>query len=230
LSVDDLLALRLTAELAFVTTALLLLIGTPIAWWLARTRSRLQPFVAAVVAMPLVLPPTVLGFYLLLLLGPHGAVGRLTGSLGLGTLAFTFSGLVLASIVYSLPFVVQPLQAAFASVGESTLEAAASLRAGPLDRFASIAIPLAAPGFVAAVVLGFAHVVGEFGIVLMIGGDIPGATRVLSVAIYDRVEAMDYAGAGRLSAGLLVFSFSVVLAMQWLGPAGTALPGRPLRR
>jgi molybdate transport system permease protein len=230
LSGDDLIALRLTAALAFVTTALLLLIGTPIAWWLARTRSRLQPVVAAVVAMPLVLPPTVLGFYLLLLLGPRGAVGHLTAALGLGTLAFSFGGLVIASIVYSLPFVVQPLQAAFALIGESMLEAAASLRAGPWDRFISVAVPLAAPGFVAAIVLGFAHVVGEFGIVLMIGGDIPGATRVLSVAIYDRVEAMDYAGAGRLAAGLLVFSFGVVLAMHWLGPAGTALPGRTARR
>jgi molybdate transport system permease protein len=230
LSGDDLIALRLTAALAFVTTALELLIGTPIAWWLARTQSRWQPVVAAVVAMPLVLPPTVLGFYLLLLLGPHGAIGRLTGALGLGTLAFSFGGLVVASLVYSLPFVVQPLQAAFALVGEGMLEAAASLRAGPWDRFVSVAVPLAAPGFVAAVVLGFAHVVGEFGIVLMIGGDIPGATRVLSVAIYDRVEAMDYSGAGRLAAGLLVFSFSVVLAMHWLGPAGTALPGRRARR
>ena len=227
---DDWVAMRLTAELAFVTTALLLLIGTPIAWWLARSRSRLQPVLAAFVAMPLVLPPTVLGFYLLLLLGPNGVIGRLTGALGLGTLAFSFGGLVLASVVYSLPFVVQPLQAAFTLVGESALEAAASLRAGPWDRFVSVAVPLAAPGFLAAVVLGFAHVVGEFGIVLMIGGDIPGATRVLSVVIYDRVEATDYAGAGRLAAGLLVFSFSVVLAMHWLGPAGSALFGRTARR
>jgi molybdate transport system permease protein len=230
LSADDWIALRLTIELALVTTALLLLIGTPLAWWLARTRSRLQPLLAAVVAMPLVLPPTVLGFYLLLLLGPHGAIGRLTGALGLGTLAFSFGGLVLASIVYSLPFVVQPLQAAFASVGDSVLEAAATLRAGPRDRFLTVAVPLAAPGFLAAVVLGFAHVVGEFGIVLMIGGDIPGATRVLSVAIYDRVEAMDYAGAGRLASGLLIFSFAVVLAMHWLGAARVALPGRAARR
>jgi molybdate transport system permease protein len=230
MSTEDFIALRLTIALALVTTLLLLMIGTPIAWWLARTRSRLQPVLAAIVAMPLVLPPTVLGFYLLLLLGPHGAIGRLTTALGLGTLAFSFSGLVLASIVYSLPFVVQPLQAAFALVGEAMLEAAASLRAGPWDRFVSVAAPLAAPGFVAAVVLGFAHVVGEFGIVLMIGGDIPGATRVLSVAIYDRVEATDYSGAGRLAAGLLVFSFAVVLAMHWLGPAGSALPGRTARR
>jgi molybdate transport system permease protein len=230
MNADDWLALRLTVALACVTTVLLLLIGTPLAWWLARTRSRLQPVLSAVVAMPLVLPPTVLGFYLLLLLGPHGPIGRLTNALGLGTLAFSFSGLVLASVVYSLPFVVQPLQAAFALVGEATLEAAASLRAGPWDRFISVAVPLAGPGFLAAIVLGFAHVVGEFGIVLMIGGDIPGATRVLSVAIYDRVEALDYAGAGRLASGLLVFSFVVVLAMHWLGPAGSALPGRAARR
>jgi molybdate transport system permease protein len=230
LSADDLTALRLTIELALVTTGLLLLLGTPLAWWLARTRSRLQPVAAAVVAMPLVLPPTVLGFYLLLLLGPQGAIGRLTAALGLGTLAFSFTGLVVASIIYSLPFVVQPLQAAFASVGEASLEAAATLRAGPWDRFLTVAVPLAAPGFLAAVVLGFAHVVGEFGIVLMIGGDIPGATRVLSVAIYDRVEEMDYAGAGRLASGLLVFSFAVVLAMYRLGPTGAALPGRGARR
>ena len=230
MTADDLIALRLTIALALVTTVLLLLIGTPIAWWLARTRSRWQPVLAAVVAMPLVLPPTVLGFYLLLLLGPQGAIGRLTVALGLGTLAFSFSGLVLASIVYSLPFVVQPLQAAFTLVGEAALEAAATLRAGPWDRFVSVAVPMAAPGFLAAVVLGFAHVLGEFGIVLMIGGDIPGATRVLSVAIYDRVEAMDYSGAGRLAGGLLAFSFAVVLAMHWLRVASPVLPGRAARR
>jgi molybdate transport system permease protein len=229
-SAEDFTALRLTIALALVTTVLLLLIGTPIAWWLARTRSRWQPVLAAVVAMPLVLPPTVLGFYLLLLLGPQGAIGRLTGALGLGTLAFSFRGLVLASVVYSLPFVVQPLQAAFTLVSEATLEAAASLRAGPWDRFVSVAVPMAAPGFLAALVLGFAHVVGEFGIVLMIGGDIPGATRVLSVAIYDRVEAMDYSGAGRLAGGLLVFSFAVVLAMHWLRMANPVLPARAARR
>ena len=227
---DDWVALELTARLAFVTTVLLLLIGTPIAWWLARTRSRLQPALASVVAMPLVLPPTVVGFYLLLLLGPHGVIGRLTAALGIGELAFTFGGLVLASVVYTLPFVVQPLQAAFALVEESTLEGAASLRAGPWDRFFSVAVPQAAPGFLAAVVLGFAHVVGEFGIVLMIGGDIPGVTRVLSVAIYDRVEALDYAGAGRMAGGLLVFSFAVVFGMQWLGPGRSALLGRAPRR
>jgi molybdate transport system permease protein len=230
MNADDLTALRLTIELAALSTALLLLLGTPIAWWLARTSSRLQPFLAAVVAMPLVLPPTVLGFYLLLLLGPHGAVGRLMSALGLGSLAFSFGGLVVASIVYSLPFVVQPLQAAFALVGEPALEAAASLRAGPWDRFFSVAVPLAAPGFLAAVVLGFAHVMGEFGIVLMIGGDIPGATRVLSVAIYDRVEAMDYDGAGRLAACLLAFSFAALLAMNWLGAGSATLPGRVARR
>jgi molybdate transport system permease protein len=226
LNADDLTALRLTAELAALTTALLLLIGTPIAWWLARTRSRAQPLLAAVVTMPLVLPPTVLGFYLLLLLGPHGPVGRSMAALGLPSLAFSFGGLVIASVVYSLPFVVQPLQAAFASVGDAALEAAASLRAGPWDRFFSVAVPLSAPGFLAAVVLGFAHVMGEFGIVLMIGGDIPGATRVLSIAIYDRVEAMDYAGAGRLAFFLLGFSFVALLAMQLLGTGGIRPGGR----
>src|SRR3984957_7226724 len=229
LSTQDLQAFGLTLRLGATGTLLLLLLGPPPGWWLAQTRARWQRPVAAVVAMPLVLPPTVLGFYLLLLLGPHGAIGRLTGALGLQTLAFSFSGLVLASVVYSLPFVVHPLQAAFFSVGEATLEAAASLRAGPWDRFISVAIPLAAPGFLAAIVLGFAHVVGEFGIVLMIGGDIPGATRVLSVAIYDRVEGMDYTGAGRRAGGLLVSSFAGGLAMPWLGPAGAALPGRAAR-
>jgi molybdate transport system permease protein len=222
---DDLTALRLTIELAAVTTVLLLLIGTPLAWWLARTRSRLRPVLAAAVTMPLVLPPTVLGFYLLLLLGPHGAAGQIMAALGLPSLAFSFGGLVVASIVYSLPFVVQPLQAAFSSVGEAALEAAASLRAGPWDRFFTVAVPLSAPGFLAAVVLGFAHVIGEFGIVLMIGGDIPGATRVLSVAIYDRVEAMDYDGAGRLAAGLLAFSFVTLLAMNALGGAVSGAMG-----
>ena len=213
MNAEDWVALRLTVALASVTTALLLLLGTPIAWWLARTRSRLQPVLAAVVAMPLVLPPTVLGFYLLLLFGPQGAIGRITGALGLGTLAFSFSGLVLASMVYSLPFVVQPLQAAFALVSEATLEAAASLRAGPWDRFVSVAIPLARPGFLAAVVLGFAHVVGEFGIVLMIGGNIPGKTKVLSVAIYDYVETSQWREASILAAGMVLFAFAVIFVM-----------------
>jgi len=227
---EDFTALGLTIRLAAVSTALLLLIGTPLAWWLARTRSRLQPLAAAIVAMPLVLPPTVLGFYLLLLLGPHGGIGRALAAFGAGPLVFSFTGLVIASIVYSLPFVVQPLQASFALVGESALEAAASLRAGPLDRFFSVSIPMAWPGFLAAVVLGFAHVVGEFGIVLMIGGDIPGATRVLSIAIYDRVEATDYAGAGRLSALLLGFSFVVLLLMYALGSTAPTLARRSTRR
>jgi len=172
---------RLTAELAALTTVLLLLLGTPVAWWLARTRSPFKPVLASLVAMPLVLPPSVIGFYLLLLMGPHGPVGQFTQWLGLGRLPFTFGGLVVASVVYSMPFVVQPLQQAFEAIPERTLEAAATLRAGPLDRFFSVALPLARPGLVTASVLGFAHTVGEFGVVLMIGGNIPGQTRVLSV-------------------------------------------------
>ena len=206
-------AVRLTAQLAAVSTLLLLIVGTPIAWWLARTRSPAKPLLAALVAMPLVLPPTVIGFYLLLLMGPQGPVGQFTQWLGLGRLPFTFAGLVVASVIYSLPFVVQPLQQAFEAVPERTLEAAATLRANPWDRFFSVAVPLARPGFVTASVLGFAHTVGEFGVVLMIGGNIPDKTRVLSVAIYDHVEAMEYADAHRLAAVMLIFSFTVLLAM-----------------
>ena len=216
-------AVALTLRLAALTTVLLLLIGTPIAWWLTRTTSRLRHAVAATVALPLVLPPTVLGFYLLLLLGPQGPVGRAMLWLGLDTLPFTFGGLVVASLVYSLPFVVQPLQAAFESVGRGPLDAAASLRAGPLDRFFSVVLPLSLPGLLAATVLGFAHTIGEFGIVLMIGGNIPGATRVLSVAIYDHVEALEYGRAHALAAGMVAFSFVVLLAMQLLG-ARVAVP------
>ena len=206
-------AVRLTAELAGLTTVLLLLVGTPMAWWLARTSSPAKPVWAALVAMPLVLPPTVIGFYLLLLMGPQGPVGQLTQSLGLGRLPFTFAGLVVASVIYSLPFVVQPLQQAFEAVPERTMEAAATLRASPWDRFFSVAVPLARPGFVTASVLGFAHTVGEFGVVLMIGGNIPDKTRVVSVAIYDHVEALEYAQAHWLSAGMLAFSFVVLLAL-----------------
>ena len=209
----DLAAVRLTLELATVVTLLLLAVGTPIAWWLARTRSRLRHAVGAVVALPLVLPPTVIGFYLLLVLGPNGPVGKLTEALGIGLLPFSFGGLVLASVCYSLPFVVQPLQNAFQAIGERPLEVAATLRAGPWDRFVSVALPLARPGFVSAVILGFAHTVGEFGVVLMIGGNIPGATRVLSVALYDHVEALDYVNAHILAGGMLVFSFVVLLAV-----------------
>jgi molybdate transport system permease protein len=218
LSSEDLEAFGLTLRLAATVTVLLLLLGAPLAWWLARTGSRLKPFIAAVVALPLVLPPTVLGFYLLLWLGPHGAVGHLTSGLGLGLLPFTFSGLVVGSMIYSLPFVVQPLQNAFEAVGEGTLEAAACLRAGPLDRFCAVALPMAAPGIVTAAVLGFAHTVGEFGVVLMIGGDIPGQTRVLSMRIYDHVETGDFAQAHAVALYLLAFSFVALLAMTLLRP------------
>ncbi|TAM63196.1 MAG: molybdate ABC transporter permease subunit [Rhodanobacter sp.] len=218
LSPQDLQAFGLTLRLAATVTVLLLLLGTPLAWWLARTGSRWQRPVAAVVALPLVLPPTVLGFYLLLLLGPDSVVGRLMVALGLSALPFTFAGLVVASMLYSLPFVVQPLHNAFGAIGARPLEAAACLRAGPFDRFFSVALPLAVPGFVTAAVLGFAHTVGEFGVVLMIGGNIPGRTRVLSLRIYDHVEAGQYHQAHMLSLCLLVFSFSALLAMSLLRP------------
>jgi molybdate transport system permease protein len=204
---------RLTAELSATSTLILLLIGTPLAWALARTRSRLKPLWLALVAMPLVLPPTVVGFYLLLLMGPQGPVGQFTQWLGIGRLPFTFGGLVVASVICTLPFVVQPLQQAFEAIPERTLEAAATLRAGPIDRFFSVALPLARPGLVTACVLGFAHVIGEFGVVLMIGGNIPGTTRVLSVALYDHVEAMEYASAHRLAAGMVVFALSVLVML-----------------
>ena len=209
-------AIRLTAELAAVTTLLLLVLGTPVAWWLARTRSRSKPVWAALVAMPLVLPPSVLGFYLLLLMGPQGPVGQVTQALGLGRLPFTFAGLVVASVLYSMPFVVQPLQQAFEAVPERALEAAATLRAGPWDRFFTVALPLARPGFITASVLGFAHTVGEFGVVLMMGGNIPGQTRVMSVAIYDHVEAAEYADAHRLAAAMVAFALTVLVALYWV--------------
>ncbi len=213
---DDLQALQLTAELAALTTVLLLLLGTPIAWWLARTHSRLKGVVGAVVALPLVLPPTVIGFYLLMLMGPHGPVGHLTQSLGWGLLPFTFWGLVVGSVLHSFPFVVQPLQQAFEAMGPRPMEVAATLRASPLDRFLTVALPLARPGFLTAAVLGFAHTVGEFGVVLMIGGNIPGATRVLSVALYGHVEAMDHDKAHVLAAGMVGFGFAVMLALYVL--------------
>jgi molybdate transport system permease protein len=216
LDADDLQALKLTAELASLTTVLLLLLGTPIAWWLAHTRSSLKGVVAAVVALPLVLPPTVIGFYLLMLMGPHGPLGHLTQSLGWGLLPFTFWGLVLGSVLHSFPFVVQPLQQAFEAIGPRPLEVAATLRASPWDRFLTVALPLARPGFLTASVLGFAHTVGEFGVVLMIGGNIPGATRVLSVALYGHVEAMDYDKANVLAAGMVGFGFAVMLALYLL--------------
>lgn len=215
-------AIRLTAELAAVTTVLLLVLGTPVAWWLARTRSRSKPMWAALVAMPLVLPPSVLGFYLLLLMGPQGPVGQLTQALGIGRLPFTFAGLVVASVLYSMPFVVQPLQQAFEAVPERALEAAATLRAGPWDRFFTVALPLARPGFITASVLGFAHTVGEFGVVLMMGGNIPGQTRVMSVAIYDHVEAAEYADAHRLAAAMVAFALTVLVTLYWVNrPRGT---------
>ena len=216
----DLAAIALTLKLATVTTALLLLIGTPIAWWLARTRSAWKGAVGAVVALPIVLPPTVIGFYLLVMMGPNGPVGQLTQALGLGVLPFTFAGLVVASVFYSLPFVVQPIQNAFEAIGERPLEAAATLRASPIDTFFSVVLPLARPGYLTACVLGFAHTVGEFGVVLMIGGNIPDRTRVVSVQIYDHVEALEYAQAHWLSAGMVAFSFIVLLLLYTLNPTG----------
>jgi len=213
LTANDLQALWLTMRLAGVVTLILLVIGTPIAWWLARTRTWWKAPVGAVVALPLVLPPSVLGFYLLLTMGPHGPVGQLTQALGLGLLPFTFWGLVTASVFYSLPFMVQPLQTAFEGLGDRPLEMAATLRASPLDAFFTVAMPLAAPGFLTASVLTFAHTVGEFGVVLMIGGNLPGVTRVASVQIYDHVEALEYMQAHRLAAVMLVFSFLVLLAL-----------------
>jgi molybdate transport system permease protein len=213
LDASDLAAIWLTVKLASLTTLILLLVGTPIAWWLARSRSWLRGPVGAVVALPLVLPPTVIGFYLLLLLGPHGIVGQAAQALGLGSVVFSFSGLVIGSVIYSMPFVVQPLQNAFSAVGDRPLEVAATLRAGPWDTFFNVVVPLARPGFVTASILGFAHTVGEFGVVLMIGGNIPEKTRVVSVQIFDHVEAMEYSQAHWLSASMLVFSFLVLLAL-----------------
>ena len=207
----DLAALRVTLQLAGLTTVLLLVLGTPLAWWLARSRWRFKFLVEAVVALPLVLPPTVLGFYLLLALGPHGPVGSALEALGGRPLAFTFTGLVVGSVFYSLPFVVQPLQGAFASVGRRPLEVAATLRASPIDRFFTVAVPLASPA-----VLGFAHTVGEFGVVLMIGGNIPGRTQVLSIAIYDHVESLEYGHAHFLSGGLLILAFLLLVAVYAL--------------
>jgi molybdate transport system permease protein len=217
---SDLGAVWLTLKLAGVTTVLLLLIGTPIAWWLARTASFWKGPVGAVVALPIVLPPTVIGFYLLVVMGPNGPVGHFTQALGLGVLPFTFAGLVVASVFYSLPFVVQPLQNAFEAIGERPLEVAATLRAKPLDAFFSVVLPLARPGYLTATVLGFAHTVGEFGVVLMIGGNIPDQTRVVSVQIYDHVEALEYAKAHWLAAGMVAFSFLVLLALYTFNPSG----------
>lgn len=209
----DFAAIWLTLKLASLTTAILLVIGTPIALWLSRTSSWLRGPIGAIVALPLVLPPTVIGFYLLLALGPHGFLGQFTQWLGLGTLTFSFTGLVIGSVIYSMPFVVQPLQNAFSAIGTRPLEVAATLRANPWDTFFSVILPLARPSFITAAILGFAHTVGEFGVVLMIGGNIPDKTRVVSVQIYDHVEALEYAQAHWLSAAMLVFSFLVLLAL-----------------
>ena len=213
---DDLAAIWLTLKLAGLTTVLLLMLATPLAWWLARTASRWRAPVGAVVALPLVLPPTVLGFSLLVSLGPNGPGGQLTQALGLGLLPFTFAGLLVGSVVYSLPFAVQPLQHAFESIGSRPMEVAATLRAGPLDAFFTVALPLARPGFITAAILSFAHTVGEFGVVLMIGGNVPGQTRVVSTQIYGHVEALEYAQAHWLAAGMVLFSFVVLLGLALL--------------
>lgn len=221
----DVAAIYLTLRIAGLTTLLLLVIGTPIAWWLANTASRWKGPIGAVVALPLVLPPTVLGFYLLIAMGPNGLIGQLTLALGLGTLPFTFWGLIVASVFYSLPFVVQPIQNAFEALGPRPLEAAATLRAGPWDRFFTVVVPLARPGFITAAVLGFAHTVGEFGVVLMIGGNIPEETRVISVQIYDHVEAMEYTQAHWLSGAMVIFSFVVLTLVYTFNRSKTGRGG-----
>ena len=216
LSTSDIDALLLTLKLAAIVTVLLLMIGTPLAWWLSRSRSWWRQPIAALITLPLILPPTVLGFYLLLAMGPSGPLGKMTALLGLESLAFSFSGLVVGSLFYSLPFVVQPLQNAMEAVGQRPLDVAATLGAGPIDRFFTVLLPLCRPGIITATVLGFAHTLGEFGVVLMIGGNIPGATQVLSVQLYEHVEALDYASAHRLAAIMLLLSFAMMLALQFL--------------
>ena len=211
ISEQDLIALFVTLKLASISTIVLILIGTPIAWWLSHSHWRYKYFVEAIIALPLILPPTVLGFYLLVSLGPNGPIGGLSSAMGGESLAFTFTGLVIGSVVYSMPFVIQPLQNAFSAIGQRPLEVAATLGASPIDRFFSIAIPMARPGFITASVLGFAHTLGEFGVVLMIGGNIPGSTQVVSISIYDHVEALEYGQAHALSASLLLFSFVLLL-------------------
>jgi molybdate transport system permease protein len=222
LSSADLETLLLTFQVAGISTVLMLLIGTPIAWWLGRTQSRWKGLINAIVALPLVLPPSVLGFYLLVLMGPSGPIGHLTTSMGFGILPFSFAGLIVSSVLYSLPFVVQPLQAAFTTIGQQVMEAAATLRASPLDTFFSVVLPLAKPGFLTAIILGFAHTVGEFGVVLMVGGNIPDKTRVVSIQIYNHVEALEYNDAHWLAGGLLIFSFCVLLILY------TVLKTKPL--
>jgi molybdate transport system permease protein len=214
-------AIWLTLKLASLTTLLLILIATPIAWWLARSKSGWRGPIAAVVALPLVLPPTVLGFYLLVALGPNGPIGQLTQAMGWGTLSFTFAGLLLGSVIYSMPFAVQPILHAFEAIGERPMEVAATLRARPIDAFFTVALPLAKPGFITAAILSFAHTVGEFGVVLMIGGNIPDKTRVVSTQIYGHVEAMEYAQAHWLAGGLLVFAFAVLLGLSLMNRNNT---------
>jgi len=214
----DFEAIWLTLKLASLTTVILLVFGTPLAWWLARSTSKGKQVVRALVALPLVLPPTVIGFYLLLLFGPQGPLGQLTGKLGWDGLPFSFAGLVLASVLYSMPFVIQPLYNAFDALSVGTLEVAATLRASPLDTFFSVVLPLSRPGYITAIVMGFAHTVGEFGVVLMIGGNIPGKTRVISVQIYDHVEALNYDHAHVLAAMMLLFSFVVLLMLYLFNP------------
>ena len=218
MSPEDLSAILLTLKLASLSTMILLILGTPLAWWLARTSSRWKAPISAVVTLPMVLPPTVLGFYLLVAFGPQGLLGQATQALGWGLLPFTFPGLVLASVLYSLPFAVQPLVNTFESIGDRPLEVAATLGASPLDAFFSVVVPLARSGFLTSAILSFAHTVGEFGVVLMIGGNIPGKTRVISVQIYDHVEALEYGHAHWLSGGLLLFSFAVLLALYAFQP------------
>ena len=218
LNPDDWGAIWLSLKLATIVTLLLLVLGTPVAWWLSQTRSRFKHLAGAVVALPLVLPPSVLGFYLLVTMGPHGPIGQLTQALGIGLLPFTFPGLVIGSVFYSMPFVVQPLQNAFEAIGTRPLEVAATLRASPLDTFFSVVLPLARPGFITAATLGFAHTIGEFGVVLMIGGNIPDKTRVVSVQIYGHVEAIEYAQAHWLAGGMLVFSFVALMLLYTFNP------------
>jgi molybdate transport system permease protein len=213
LASEDWQAIFLTVRLASLVTVILLVIATPVAWWLTRTQSKLKPVVAAIVALPLVLPPTVIGFYLLIAMGPNGPVGELTQFLGIGTLPFTFTGLVIASVIYSFPFVVQPIQNSLETLGKRPLEVAATLGASRLDAFFTVVLPLAKPGFITATILGFAHTVGEFGVILMIGGNIPGETQVISVLIYEHVESLQYAQAHSLSAAMIIFSFIVLLLL-----------------
>ena len=213
-------AIWLTLKLAVITTIILLVVSTPIAWWLSQTTSRWKLTISALVTLPMVLPPSVLGFYLLVAMGPNGPIGHLTKAMGIGLLPFTFAGLVIGSVFYSLPFVVQPIQNAFEAIGQGPMEAAATLRASPMDTFFSVILPLARPGYLTGMVMGFAHTVGEFGVVLMIGGNIPGRTRVISVQIFDHVEALEYAHAHWLAGGMLVFTFMVLFSLYYLNPTG----------